>query len=284
MSSRGRTALRESGRPAVRSRLARRLAAGLAALALALAPAAAAAAPGSQEALLQAGKDLYGRYCIACHGTDGAGVRPGSGDIGFAPGRAEGVQQGAGPPLAGVGAQAADFYLHTGYMPLRRVGEQPARRDRPFFQPSDMAALIAYVASLGSGPSIPVPHPGRGDISEGQRLFTEHCAGCHQAVARGGYVTGATAFPLQRATATQIAEAVRIGPYVMPTFSERQISDRQLDSIVGYVLDTRHPANPGGLPIGNIGPVPEGFIAWVVGGTALVIACIAVGTRFRREG
>jgi len=70
-------------------------------------------------------------------------------------------------PAASIGilqVKWADFYVRTGYMPLRRVGAQPARRDRPFFQPSDMAALIAYVASLGSGPPIPVPPPGRGEV------------------------------------------------------------------------------------------------------------------------
>ena len=66
----------------------------------------------------------------------------------------------------------------------------------------------------------------------GHALFTDHCAGCHQITAQGGYVTGARVPPLEQATDVEIAEAVRIGPYVMPRFSERAISNSQLDSII----------------------------------------------------
>lgn len=51
-------------------------------------------------------------------------------------------------------------------------------------------------------------------------------------VARGGFVTGARVPPLQAATASQIAEAVRIGPYLMPRFTVAQISQAQLNSII----------------------------------------------------
>ncbi len=74
----------------------------------------------------------------------------------------------------------------------------------------------------GTGPPIPTPHPERGSLSDGLQLFTEHCAGCHQIVAEGGYVTGGVAPPLDGRDAAQIAEAVRIGPYLMPRFSEKQ--------------------------------------------------------------
>ena len=94
-------------------------------------------------------------------------------------------------------------------------------------------------------------------------------------------MTGARVPPLQSATATQIAEAVRIGPYLMPRFSPRQISDSELNSIVAYVLSTRHPDNRGGWAIGNIGPVPEGIIAWLIGMVALVGVCAAIGERLR---
>ena len=47
-------------------------------------------------------------------------------------------------------------------------------------------------------PPIPTPHPERGNLSQGMQLFTDHCAGCHQIVAEGGYVTGAVPPPLGR--------------------------------------------------------------------------------------
>jgi ubiquinol-cytochrome c reductase cytochrome c subunit len=210
------------------------------------------------------GKQLYGRYCLSCHGGNGAGI----------PGKA--------PRLQGVGALAADFYLRTGYMPLKEIGPQP-RRSRVLFSESEIRALVAYVASLAPGLPVPNPQPERGDLSQGRQLFTEHCAGCHQIVAQGGYVSGAVAPPLDRATPAQVAEAVRIGPYVMPRFSPRQISDAQLDSIVRYVEYAKHPDDAGGWAIGHIGPVPEGIVTWFIAASLLVAVCVVIGTRLRRE-
>jgi ubiquinol-cytochrome c reductase cytochrome c subunit len=227
------------------------------------------------------GYHLYGQYCIACHGAGGKGITNGSASrIGAAPQRAQEVQRGIGPPLRGVGALAADFYLRTGYMPLRRIGLQP-RRSRVLFSEQQIRALVGYVASLGKGPPIPQPHPERGNISEGMKAFTDHCAGCHQVVAEGGYVTGAVAPPLEDATATQIAEAVRIGPYVMPRFSKRAISDRQLDSIIRYVAYAKHPDDRGGWALGHLGPVPEGMVTWFIAAVAAVFTCVVIGKRLK---
>jgi ubiquinol-cytochrome c reductase cytochrome c subunit len=222
---------------------------------------------------VQLGAQLYAGNCATCHGIDGSGVtqpRPGAGGV-----------VGAGPSLLGVGPIAADFYLRTGYMPLSSIHDQPGR-DRVLLSEKEIQSLVAYVASLGPGPAIPHPDPASGSISQGFHLFTVHCAGCHQAVAQGGFVTGARVPPLQTATATQIAEAVRLGPYLMPRFSTSQISDAQLNSIIAYVLSTRHPDNRGGWGIGNIGPVPEGIVAWLIGVLALVLVCVVIGERLRR--
>ena len=101
-----------------------------------------------------------------------------------------------------MGALAADFYLRTGYMPLPHLGMQPRRR-RVLLSEPQIRALVAYIASLGPGPAIPTPHPERGSLSEGYHLFTDHCAGCHQVVGEGGYVTGAVAPPLEGDTPTR---------------------------------------------------------------------------------
>jgi quinol---cytochrome-c reductase cytochrome c subunit len=243
-------------------------------LALVLVPAARPAGD------VQRGKHLYGRYCVACHGANGAGVT--GGEAGFGPGRNETVQKRLGPPLRGVGALAADFYLRTGYMPLREVGKQP-RRSRSLFDEQEIEDLVAYVASLGEGPPVPTPHPERGSLSEGLRLFTDHCAGCHQVVAEGGYLKGGIAPPLEDATATQVAQAIRIGPYVMPRFSTRDLSPQQVDSIVRYVQWTKHPDDRGGWAIGHVGPVPEGLVTWFLAATVLVATCVVLGRRLRRE-
>jgi len=199
---------------------------------------------------------------------------------GAAPGRSQGQQGGIGPSLHGVGALAADFYLRTGYMPLRRIGLQP-RRQQVFLSNHQIEALVAYIATFG-GPAIPTPKPDRGSLSQGQALFAEHCAGCHQIVAEGGYVKGALPPALVDATPVQVAEAVRIGPYVMPKFSQKAISDQQLDSIVRYVEFTHDPARPGGWGLGYLGPVPEGLVTWFLAVPALLVLCLLLGRRLSR--
>jgi ubiquinol-cytochrome c reductase cytochrome c subunit len=184
--------------------------------------------------------------------------------------------------LRGAGALAADFYLRTGYMPLREAGKQP-RRSRVLLTEGEIRDLVAYVASLGKGPQVPSPQPERGSLSDGQRLFTDNCAGCHQVVAEGGYLTGGIAPPLEDATATQVAEAIRIGPYVMPRFSPRQLSAHDVDSIVRYVEWSKHPDDRGGWAIGHVGPVPEGLVTWFLAAAALVATCIVIGRRLRHE-
>lgn len=220
---------------------------------------------------LQLGEELFNANCASCHGSGGEGIakpRPAAGGI-----------MGAGPSLKGVGAMAADFYLRTGFMPLASIHSQPTQQ-RVQFTPKEIAALTAFVAALGKGPGIPRPTPAQASLAQGFKLFTEDCAGCHQIVARGGFVTGARVPPLQKVSATEIAEAVRIGPYLMPRFSERQISNRQLDSIIRYVRFTNSPDNRGGWSIGNLGPIPEGLIAWLAA-LVLAVLCLAVARRLK---
>jgi len=237
-------------------------------------PAAAGAQPGV-GVKAKTGKGLYAAYCLSCHGVDGSGVTSDTQPRGVLDLR------GLGPPLKGVGALAADFYLTTGYMPIEDPHDQPRHTKSPFDK-REIAALVAYVASFGKGPGVPHPQPERGEISRGLSLFTEHCAGCHQVVAEGGYVTNAVAPPLHQTTPVQIAEAVRLGPYLMPKFPTSQISDAQLDSIIAYVQWAEHPADPGGWSIGRIGPVPEGLVTWLIAAAALVGCCLAIGRRFQR--
>ena len=221
-------------------------------LTLAVAPAARAAD----------GAGLFAANCSRCHGVAGQGLPD------------------KGPSLKHVGALAADFYLRTGYMPLSDSGAQPSR-SRVLFGEGQIRAMVSYVASLGGGPAIPSPHWQTADVAAGMRLFTDNCAGCHQIAARGGYVTGARVPPLGQATPRQVAEAIRIGPYLMPRFSPTAISKTQLDDLVAYVEYTKHPQDPGGLSIGRLGPWPEGMVAWLVAAALLVAVCLLLGKRLK---
>jgi quinol---cytochrome-c reductase cytochrome c subunit len=229
--------------------------------ALAAAAAALALAAPAHAADVDRGRALFVEGCSSCHGLDGRGVK------------------NNGPSLEGAGAAAADFYLSTGRMPLDRPGDQPLRTD-PEYSRAEIDTLVAYVASLG-GPPVPTVDPAQGDLAEGRRAFATNCAGCHQILGRGGVVTGGFSPTLQSATPTQIAEAVRIGPYLMPPFDRYQIDDRTLASIVRYVEYTRSPDNRGGWGIFEIGPVPEGMVAWLVAGSALLLVIRLIGKRAR---
>jgi ubiquinol-cytochrome c reductase cytochrome c subunit len=164
-------------------------------------------------------------------------------------------------------------------MPLADPTDQP-ERTQPAYPRSDIDALVAFIGSFG-GPGIPRVDPARGDLAAGMRQFTEHCAGCHQIVGRGGIVTGAAVPALDDTTPTQLAEAVRVGPYLMPRFSARQLDQATLDSIARYVQSIRHPPNRGGLGIGNLGPIPEGMVAWLLAMTVLLGVARLIGERSR---
>jgi quinol---cytochrome-c reductase cytochrome c subunit len=234
--------------------------------------------PNSEKSmsLRELGEQLFAGNCSSCHGSMGQGI------ITARPNTGVGDTTGQGPDLRGVGAMAPDFYLRTGRMPLTSPGEKPERQP-PFFRDREIRALTSYIASLEKGPPIPHPHPQGQSLSLGLHLFTEHCAGCHQVVGEGGYLTDTKVPVLDHATPRQIAEAVRIGPYLMPSFSKRDISDHELNAIVAYVRHSRHPTDAGGLGIGHIGPVPEGMVAWAVAGFVLVGICAVLGARLRKS-
>jgi ubiquinol-cytochrome c reductase cytochrome c subunit len=213
----------------------------------------------SSPSLKAEGAQLYQDDCASCHGAALRGM------------------PGVAPSLVGVGAGPVDFYLSTGRMPLASPNEEP-QRNAPLYGRRQIDALIDYVSSFG-GPPAPTADPSKGDLAVGLHQFTLSCAGCHQIVARGGLTLGAVTPSLQAATPQQIAEAVRMGPYVMPRFDPKQIDQHQLDSIARYILWTRHPDDAGGWGIYNIGPIPEGIVAWFLAIAALVIVARLIGER-----
>lgn len=223
------------------------------------APSAGAGAM-AQGVRIEEGRGLFETSCSSCHGFDGEGIK------------------GQAPSLVGAGEAAADFYLRTGRMPLGQVGDEPLRGE-PRFGEREIRALDAYVGSLGAGPAIPRVEPAMGSASEGMKMFTESCAGCHGIGGTGGVVIGGYAPPLGEASPTEVGEAVRVGPYLMPRFSEAQITPADLDSIARYVELTKHPEDAGGFGIGHIGPVPEGLVAWLAALAALLLVARLIGER-----
>jgi ubiquinol-cytochrome c reductase cytochrome c subunit len=207
------------------------------------------------------GRQLYLVACTTCHGTEGQGVA------------------GRGPSLIGVGAASADFYLSTGRMPLDRPRIQSERK-RVAYSPLEIRHLVAFVASLGPGPALPRVDPAAGDLAEGNRLYANNCAPCHSSSGAGGALGHAVhAPPLRHSTPLQVAQAVRIGPGAMPVFSADTLDDDQLASIVRYVGYLRDPVDRGGHGLGRIGTIPEGFVAWLFGLGAMLVAVRWIGTK-----
>jgi ubiquinol-cytochrome c reductase cytochrome c subunit len=165
-------------------------------------------------------------------------------------------------------------------MPLNDPHAQPWRT-RVLFTEGEIRSLVAYVASLGHGPPIPTPQWRRASVPAGKKLFTDHCAGCHQIAIAGGVMPGARIPPLNQATPRQIAEAVRQGPYLMPKFSPKAITPTQLNDIVAYVQYAKHPDDRGGWSIGHLGPWPEGLVTWLLAGSVLVALCTLIGRRLK---
>jgi ubiquinol-cytochrome c reductase cytochrome c subunit len=207
------------------------------------------------------GRELYVSGCSACHGMDARGI----------PHR--------GPNLRGVGALSADFYLRTGRMPLAHPDDIPVRAHSVYSR-ADQADMVAYIAGYG-GPPIPTVDAAAGSLAEGKQLFTDNCAGCHQIMGRGGIITPNAIAPSLAGDVKPIdvAEAVRIGPYVMSVFGERQLTQGQVDDLARYVQHIQDPPDNGGWAIGNIGPIPEGLVLWGLGIGVLVLVARLVGER-----
>src|SRR5205085_3371148 len=121
-------------------------------------------------------------------------------------------------------------------------------------------ALVDYVdADLGGGgPDIPRVDVRSGNLAEGGELYQLQCAACHAWAGDGGALLRRAAPSLHDATATQIAEAIRIGPDVMPAFGTAALSHQQLADVVSYVRYLDHPKDRGGQPLWHLGPMAEG--------------------------
>jgi ubiquinol-cytochrome c reductase cytochrome c subunit len=214
----------------------------------------------------QKGRELYVVGCSSCHGPQGEGVTTAD-------------NKHRGPSLQSSGEAAAFYELSTGRMPLADSSHQPQRK-RAAYDADDIASLTAYVGSLGNGPKLPNVDISQADLSAGGELYRANCAPCHSASGSGGALSYGRAAPsLGEAKPQEVGAAVRAGPSQMPVFGPDVLSPAEVNNIAAYVEYLRKPQDPGGLPIGRIGPVPEGFVAWFFGAGALLAIVAWIGTR-----
>jgi ubiquinol-cytochrome c reductase cytochrome c subunit len=69
------------------------------------------------------------------------------------------------------------------------------------------------------------------------------------------------------------------GPANMPVFGDRNLTPEEKKAILNYLVHIRTLPDPGGHPLGRIGPVSEGLVGWLVGIGLLVVATVWIGAR-----
>ena len=70
------------------------------------------------------------------------------------------------------------------------------------------------------------------------------------------------------------------GPQNMPKFTDRQLSPEEKKDIIAYIKSVEGDYNnPGGNPLGGIGPVSEGVVAFTVGLAGLIGFALWLGAK-----
>jgi ubiquinol-cytochrome c reductase cytochrome c subunit len=227
----------------------------------ALAPTDRAQASGADANQIEKGRALFLANCSTCHGNN-----------------AEGSSDG--PSLVGVGAAAVDFQVGTGRMPAVQPGAQIPQKEVSY-TPDEIAALAAYVASLGPGPAIPTASDYSIDhmtdeqrqeaIVRGGAIFRTNCSACHNFEGSGGAMpNGGFAPKIRGVEPKYIFEAMLTGPQAMDNFSNGNLSVEEKQDIIAYLQSLQDNPDYGGFSLGGIGPVSEGVFAWLLGIGSLV--------------
>jgi ubiquinol-cytochrome c reductase cytochrome c subunit len=256
--------------------------AGVALLALLLIPASSGASGptgvraqtgGGTAQQLQQGRELYALACASCHGADPNGPS----------------EYSTVPSLKDVGGAAAvDWAVRTGRMPFQSTKGPAIARGKSRFSEQETRALAAYVGSSVGDALIPEVDASKGDVATGQQLYSQACAACHGMNGAGSALGGENIAPtMLGVTPLDVAEAIKIGPGQMPpggglaeyTPTDQQSIDR-VNDVAAYVEAlNKDRFNRGGAPIGGKGPVPEGFVAWVIGLGLLILGIRWLGSR-----
>jgi ubiquinol-cytochrome c reductase cytochrome c subunit len=171
---------------------------------------------------------------------------------------------------------------------MAQPGSQAARK-RPVFDNDEVAALAAYVGSLGPGPAIPSKEEtstsdlSNADMVQGGEFFRTNCTACHNFAGKGGALPkGKQAPPLTGVSAKHLIEAMLTGPQQMPVFSNGVLSVKDKREIVAYLQKNESSPDYGGFTLGGLGPVSEGMFAWLVGIGGLVAAGIWITSQTAR--
>ena len=192
------------------------------------------------EALFNQGKELYAANCASCHQADGKGL------------------PGVFPGLAG-SQVVADVKAA-----LERITK--GGNGMPAFNqlsPEELAAILTYIRNdfgnhfggvsvdevqklLGGGGQAAAPAADEGLLAEGEQVYLQNCASCHQPDGSGM----APMFPALKGNANLkdakfVIERILKGKGAMPSFA--QLSDRQIAAVASFVR----------AKLNDFGPVSE---------------------------
>lgn len=213
-------------------------------MAAAPAEAEAAAPAGSgapvDKALFEKGKEIYAAECAACHQADGSGMPP------------------TFPALKG-SKVVAD--VKAALEKIQKGGNGMPAFDK--FSPEELAAILTYIRNafgnnyggvsvdevkklLGGGGEAAAPAVDEDLLAEGEKVYQENCAACHQADGSGMPPT----FPALKGNANLkdakfVIERILKGKGAMPPFDK--LSDRQVAAVASYIR----------AKLNDFGPVTE---------------------------
>jgi ubiquinol-cytochrome c reductase cytochrome c subunit len=168
---------------------------------------------------LQRGAGIYQANCAACHGTVAEGG-PGATD------------NTSGPALDEISIAYVDMTLRTGRMPIADRSTGVLREE---LDDDEREALVAWMAERFDLPG-EIPEVGEGEAARGQELYVRNCAACHGAAGDGGISgAGVTVPPVSGLDPVATVEAIRVGPFQMPGFSEQVLDEQQVADIAAFV-------------------------------------------------
>ena len=216
--------------------------------------------------MVREGEQIYNNTCISCHGANLEGVKD------------------RGPSLIGVGEAAVYFQTSTGRMPAVVQGAQ-AQKKPAVLTPEEIDAVSAYIQANGGGVEMPEergealrgdgPGARRRAVPAQLRVVPQlHRPGRRAVVRQGGAGAGRRR---RGGRCTRPCCPARRTCRGSPT---RQLTPEEKKDIIAYVKSvTDGNNNPGGSPIGGLGPQSEGFIAFVVGIVALLGITLWIGAK-----
>jgi ubiquinol-cytochrome c reductase cytochrome c subunit len=154
------------------------------------------------------------------------------------------------------------------------------------YSDEEVAALAAFVASLGPGPAIPEPaqyepaNLSAEDLARGGELFRTNCSACHNFEGAGGALpNGKYAPSLVGLDPKRIYLAMLTGPQQMPVFDDEVLTPEDKRAIIGYLEDLHSRPTDGGFGLGGLGPVSEGLWAWIIGLGSLIFFAMWIAAK-----